>query len=139
MFVDRLFGLASPAAALRRAITLIEQERGAEAFPLLTRAAKAGIPQAEYRIARAYLEGAGVPRSQNEGARWLERSAAHDFVEAQTLLAALCVRGLGQSGGAAGRLFTTDAPADPDFVSALKWARRAAEAGSAEGQALLGY
>src|SRR5258708_21749636 len=127
MFVDRLFGLASPAAALRRAITLSEQERGAEAFPLLTRAAKAGIPRAEYGIASAYLEGAGVPRSQNEGARWLERAAAHDFVEAQTLLAALCVRGLGQSSGGAagvasgaGRLFTTDAPADPDFVSALK-------------------
>ena len=102
MFIDRLIGLTSPAASLRRAITLIEQERGAEAFPLLTRAAKAGIPDAEYRIARAYLEGAGVPRSQNEGARWLERAAAHDFVEAQTLLAALCIRGLGQSGGPAG-------------------------------------
>jgi hypothetical protein len=46
MFVDRLIGLGSPAAALRRAIELIEQEKFAAAFPLLTRAAKAGIREA---------------------------------------------------------------------------------------------
>src|SRR5258705_1944267 len=102
MFVDRLIALASPAAALRQAIRLIEQERGTEAFPLLTRAAKAGMPEAEYRIARAYIEGAGVPRSQTEGARWLQRAASHGFVEAQTLLAAPCVRGLGPTGGSPG-------------------------------------
>ena len=147
MFVDRLIGLGSPAAALRRAIELIEQEKFAAAFPLLTRAAKAGIPEAEYRIARSYLEGAGVPLSQAEGARWLERAASHGWVEAQSLLAALCVRGLagrrngrppGEVGGA-DRLFSVDAPADPDFETALKWARPAAEAGSPEGQALLAY
>jgi TPR repeat protein len=147
MFVDRLIGLGSPADALRRAIELIEQEKFAAAFPLLTRAAKAGIPDAEYRVARAYLEGAGVPASQTEGARWLERAASHGCVEALSLLAALCVRGLagktkGRSRGddaGANRLFTVDAPADPDFESALKWARPAAEAGSPEGQALVGY
>ena len=56
MFVDRLIGLGSPDAALRRAIQLTEQEKFAAAFPLLTRAAKAGIPDAEYRVARSYLE-----------------------------------------------------------------------------------
>src|SRR5262245_12024912 len=143
MVVDRLMALASPPAALRRATRLIEQEKFAAAFPLLTRAAKAGIPDAEYRIARAYLEGAGVPPSQTEGARWLERAATHGCVEAQSLLAALCLRGLaGTTSGAdirADRLFSGDAPADPDFASALKWARQAAEAGSADGQALLAY
>jgi len=94
MFVDRLIGLGSPDAALRRAIQLTEQEKFAAAFPLLTRAAKAGIPDAEYRVARSYLEGAGVPVSQTEGARWLERAASHGCIEAQTLLAALCMRGL---------------------------------------------
>ena len=77
MVVDRLIGLASPAAALRRAVPLIEQARFAAAFPLLTRAAKAGIADAEYRVARCYLEGAGVPPSRTEGARWLERAAGH--------------------------------------------------------------
>ena len=147
MIVDRLIGLASPAAALDRAVRLIEQKRFGAAFPLLTRAAKAGISDAEYRVARCYLEGAGVPRSRAEGARWLERAASHGCVEAQSLLAALCVRGLAgaTNGGSLGddagasRLFTGDAPVELDFGSALKWARVAAEAGSSESQALLGY
>src|SRR6516164_10909051 len=120
MFVDRLIGLGSPETALRRAIQLTEQEKHAAAFPLLTRAAKAGIPDAEYRVARSYLEGAGVPASQTEGARWLERAASHGCVEAQTLLAALCMRGLaGRREGSslfddtgANRLFNVDAPVD---------------------------
>jgi len=89
MIVDRLIALASPAAALDRAIRLIEQERFAAAFPLLTRAAISGIPDAEYRVARCYLEGTGVPPSRAEGARWLKRAAEHGCVEAQSLLAAL--------------------------------------------------
>src|SRR5438552_15460045 len=92
--VDRLIGLASPAAALRRAIRLNERGRAADAFPLLTRSARAGIAEAEYLVARSYLEGAGVPPSRAEGARWLERAAAHGYVEAQSLLGALCVHGL---------------------------------------------
>ena len=147
-FVDRLIGrLASPDAALRRAIRLSEQGKAAEAFPLLTLAARAGIPDAEYRVARCYLEGSGVPRSQAEGARWLQRAAAHGYVEAQSLLAALYLHGLaGAAGGdtpeaepPAGSLFASDAPTEPDFKSALKWARQAADAGSASGQALLAY
>jgi hypothetical protein len=147
MVLDQLIGLASPAVALRRAVLLIEQQKFAAAFPLLTRAAKAGIPDAEYRIAQSYLEGAGVPRSQAEGVRWLQRAAVHGCVEAQSLLAALCVQGLaGKTSGRsladydrANELFSGDVSAEPDFESALHWARQAAEAGSAEGQAMLAY
>ena len=92
--VDRLIGLASPTAALRRGLRLAEQGRAAEAFPLFTRSAKAGIAEAEYRVARSYLEGLGVPPSRGEGSRWLERAASHGHVEAQALLGALCARGL---------------------------------------------
>ncbi|MBN8956466.1 MAG: sel1 repeat family protein [Rhizobiales bacterium] len=146
MIIDRLIGLASPTAALDRAVQLIEQERFAAAFSLLARAAKAGIPDAEYRIARCYLEGTGVPPSRAEGARWLERAASHNCVEAQSLLAALHVRGLAAACGTSlgdeaysNHLFESDASAEPDFRSALKWARQAAERGSPEAQALLGY
>ena len=147
-FVDRLIGrLASPDAALRRAIRLSEQGRAAEAFPLLTLAATAGIPDAEYRVGRSYLEGSGVPHSQSEGVRWLQRAALHGYVEAQSLLAALCVHGLAGMTSAdppeaeprTGSLFASDAQTDPDFKSAIKWAREAADAGSANGQALLAY
>ena len=146
--LDRLVGLISPAAALRRAIQLGEQGKFVEAFPLLTLAAKAGFPDAEYRIARAYLEGSGVPPSRAEGARWLQRAASHGCVEAQSLLAALCLQGFvqGVSADSAGRepradqlLFGDDTLADPDFASAITWARLAAVAGSAKGQALLAY
>ena len=92
--VDRLLGLASPAAALRRAIRLSEQGRLADAFPLFSRAAKAGLAEAEYRVARCYLEGTGVPQSRAEGARWLTLSATHGWVEAQSLLSALCIHGM---------------------------------------------
>ena len=64
LLVDRVIGLASPAAALRRGIQLSERGRAAAAFPLLTRSANAGLAEAEYRVARCYLEGSGVPPSR---------------------------------------------------------------------------
>src|ERR1700752_51387 len=100
LVIDRLIGLASPEAALRRAVRLSDQGKTAEAFPLLTRSAKSGIADAEYRVACCYLEGTGGPASRIEGARWLERAAAHGHFDAQTLLAGLCVHGL--AGGANG-------------------------------------
>ena len=94
LVVDHLIGLTSPTAALRRAIRLNERGRVAESFGLLTHAAKAGIVDAEYRVAKSYLEGTGVPPSRAEGARWLRRAASHGCVDAQALLSALYVHGL---------------------------------------------
>ncbi|HEY2111409.1 MAG TPA: tetratricopeptide repeat protein, partial [Dongiaceae bacterium] len=139
-----LIGFGSPAATLRRAVRLSEEGKAVEAFPLLARAAKAGNAEAEYRVARCYLEGSGMPASRTEGTRWLERGAGHGHVEAQTLLAAICVNGLADlrtiaGDGQADRLFVTEEQAGPDYDSALKWSRQAAEAGSAQGQAMLAY
>ena len=143
--LDRIIARASPAASLRRAIQLSERGRAAEAFPLLARAAKAGIVDAEYRVARCYLEGSGVPPSRAEAISWLNRAATHGCVEAQVLLGAMCLQGLAaqaDAGSMTGRaaLFAGDtSTAAPDFESAAKWSLMAAMAGSAEGQALLGY
>lgn len=52
LVIDRLIGLASPEAALRRAIRLSEQGKAAAAFPLFARAARAGLAEAEYWVAR---------------------------------------------------------------------------------------
>src|ERR1700720_3158348 len=141
LVIDRLIGLASPEAALRRAVRLSEQGKVAEAFPLLTRSAKAGIADAEYRVACCYLEGTGVPASRIEGARWLQRAAGRGHLEAQTLLGGLCVHGLAGDIGAdrPERLFAEEEPGEPDFASALRWARQAAEAGSAKGQSVLAH
>ena len=78
---------------------LIEQGNVKQAFPLLSRAARAGIAEAEYRVGRCYLEGAGVPPSRAEGARWLERAANQGYVEAQAQLATLAIHGLTASSG----------------------------------------
>ncbi len=99
---DRLVGLASAQASLRRAKGLADRGRAARAFPLFARAARAGIAEAEFRLARCYLESAGVPVSRVEGVRWLERAATRGFVEAQAMLAALYAQGLGSPHGAAG-------------------------------------
>src|SRR5262249_5481033 len=96
-----------------------------------------------YRVARCYLEGTGVPASRAEALHWLKRAAIHDHVEAQSLLAALYLQGFGAredaEGGSADRtgesLFAEEVGA-PDYASAARWARRAAEANSPDGQAI---
>ena len=93
-FLIRLLAPVSPTAALRRALRLAEQGDVKQAFPLLSRAARAGIAEAEYRVGRCYLEGTGVPPSRAEGARWLERAANQGYVEAQAQLATLAIHGL---------------------------------------------
>src|SRR6185312_1422993 len=144
-FLDRVIGLLSASAALRRAIRLNKQPQTARAFALFAVAADAGIAEAAYRVGRCYLEGSGVPHSLTESARWLARAAAQEHVEAQWLLAALLVHGVSAgadpqalAGSTSTNLFAKQASA-PDLIAAEKWARRAAERGCADGQAVLAY
>jgi TPR repeat protein len=141
---DSVMSGLSPAAALRRGIRQFEQGNVKGAFVLLSRAARSGIPEAEFRVGRCYMEGTGVPPSRGDGVRWVERAATNGYVEAQALLATLCLHGMGPGFADAGPnsgagLFGGQALAEPDYPSAAKWARRAAEGGSAEGQAVLGF
>ncbi|TGR74838.1 hypothetical protein EN866_37350, partial [Mesorhizobium sp. M2D.F.Ca.ET.223.01.1.1] len=115
--LDRLTGL-HPALALRRAVRLAESGKLAEAFPLMAIAARAGFPEAEYRVARSYLEGSGVPPSRSEGARWLRLAADHGSADAQALLAALFVAGLAANeddaeSKSSQRLFEKESPQAP--------------------------
>ena len=76
-----------------------------------------------------------MPPSRAEGARWLQRAASHGVVEAQSLLAALCLNGLIKAPG--GAISTGERPADlfveaeataeSDFETAFVWAQRAAQ------------
>ena len=145
--------VGSPAMKLREAHKLIAKGKLAEAFPLLGQAAKAGLAEAEYLVARCYLEGAGVPPSPAEGARWLERAANQGYAEAQTAMAGLFLRGAtvvegsaesaahtpGKAGRPAIALFAPTEAAAPDFVRAAEWARKASDSGSADGKALLAF
>src|SRR3954453_3744911 len=141
--LDKLFSGFSP-AALKRGLQLQESGDAKGAFALLSKAAKAGIAEAAFRVGRCYLEGAGVPPSRTGGVRWIERAAGNGYIEAQALLATLCLHGMGPGQAQAGPgygsgLFGGQTLSEPDFVTAEKWARRAAEGGSADGQAVLGY
>ena len=112
-FVRRLTSRLSSKAALRYAIRLCDEGRHSDALPLLVRAARAGLPDAKYRIGLVYLQGFGVPASRVEATRWLERAALADHHGAQTALAALFVHGLasGAEGAAqqlGGRLFAAE-------------------------------
>lgn len=142
---DQVIGFVSPTIAWRRAAALRQSGKEAQAFPLLVRAAKAGIADAEYGVARCYLQGTGVPPSRVEGVRWLMRAAIHDSIDAQVALASLLLQGLASEGDdqetkrQTSLLFATETATAPDFAAAAKWARKAAAVGSAQADALLGY
>src|SRR5580693_3662584 len=101
-FLDVILSPFSAAAALRRAVRLTDKGDRRAAFPLLARAARAGIAEAEFRVGRCYLEGAGVPPGRANGVRWLEKAATQGYVEAQALLATLCLNGMGPEQAAPG-------------------------------------
>src|ERR1700727_507551 len=119
--LDLILSPFSAAAALRRAVRLTDKGDRRAAFPLLARAARAGNAEAEFRIGRCYLEGSGVPPSRGEGIRWLEKAATQGYVEAQALLATLCLNGMGpgQTGVEPGTavLFHGPNPAGPHFAT----------------------
>jgi TPR repeat protein len=132
--------LGQPEAKLALARALAAQGEHRTAFPWFVKAAKADLPAASYELGRAYLFGQGVPSSLTEALRWLSRAAAADEAEAQRLLAGLALQGitLTKSPG----LFddvSAHPGSVPNYDDALKWASQAAESGSAEAKALLGF
>ncbi len=141
--LDQIASAFSRRARVRRGAALMAAGKSRSAFRHYARAGCVGFADAEYRIARCYIEGAGVPSSRREGVRWLLRASEHGHVEAQALLAAIYIDGAPLDSasvlGGAVRLFGTDAIAGPDHVAAMHWARIAAERGSAEAQAILAY
>ena len=155
--LGRMGGLVGSAQGkLKRAQRLIAESKRSEAIKPLADAAQAGLAEAQFLLARSYLEGAGVPPSAAEGVRWLERAAQQGYLEAQSTLAAMYIRGVPGLNGAgpdwsdeaasltasltAGRPVPAQGArqiAGPDFDRARPWAQKAAQGGSAEGQALL--
>src|SRR4051812_12180010 len=136
--LDKLISGFSPAAALKRGLQLQEGGDAKDAFAMLSKAAKAGVPEAEFRVGRCYLEGAGVPPSRIDGVRWIERAAGNGYIEAQALLATLCLHGMGPGQSQAGPgygsgPFGGQGTPQPHLVTAGKGARRAAQGRSTEG------
>ncbi|MBS1102526.1 SEL1-like repeat protein [Gluconobacter sp. Dm-62] len=142
----RLAALFSSRGKLEYAIQLTETGKAVQGFALLSRLAAAGDTEAAFRVGRAYLDGLGVPPSLEDGARWIFLAAEAGHIEAAFVLATLYTIGLPEgfeirASGKALDLSHTPAagPRHPDFHLGIHWARIAAEGGSPDGQALLGY
>ncbi|MCE2565572.1 tetratricopeptide repeat protein [Komagataeibacter sp. FNDCF1] len=133
----------TPAGRFRRACRLLEHEgRSAQGFARLGDLARQGMVAAQYQVARAYLDGSGVPRSPVEGVHWMHRAASADHAEACFSLALMLLVDPPERRGADGLLPTAwpDGIGQwPDPVAATGWAGRAARAGLPDAQALYGY
>ncbi|WP_234448358.1 tetratricopeptide repeat protein [Komagataeibacter oboediens] len=142
-FLSGLLGTVSPTARFRHACRLLEHEgRSAQGFALLGRLARGGMVAAQYQVARAYLDGNGVPRSPVEGVHWMYMAARAGHVEGCFSLALMLLVDPPDHRGADG-LLPVALPEGidrwPDPVAATQWARRAAEGGLPDAQALYGY
>ncbi|MBF0887286.1 MULTISPECIES: tetratricopeptide repeat protein [Gluconobacter] len=145
-FKSRLAALFSSKGKLDHAIRLTETGKAVQGFALLSRLAAAGDAEASFRVGRAYLDGIGVPPSLEEGARWIYQAAQAGHIEAAFVLATLYTVGLPEGfeirpaqAGLDLSHVPSAGPRRPDFHLGLHWARIAAEAGSPDAQALLGY
>ncbi|GAN00446.1 TPR repeat, SEL1 subfamily [alpha proteobacterium U9-1i] len=97
--------------------------RGADGVPLLRRAADRGLAMAQYRLAKLYERGEGVPADLALARQWTERAAAAGNRRAMHDLGVYFARGEG---------------AALDEAAAFRWFRQAAELGVADSQYNLG-
>ena len=111
------------------------------ALALFAAAAEAGDAEAAFIVGEHYLEGKGTPRHSSEAARWYHRAAEAGHAGAQCRLAQLHLFGLSEVavGQGTGLFEMAEAEEGADYHAALPWARRAAEAGVADAQAMLAY
>jgi len=86
-------------------------------------AARAGVPSAQFKLANAYLAGAGVERDAAKAQNWYLRAAQQGLPEAQHALGTMLT-----AGGVIG-------PADP--VEGYKWLLLAGQGGFPDAQAVL--
>ena len=129
-----------PEARLLLADQLARRGASIQAARQIAAAARDGSPEAQARLGLCYLHGNGVPANRAEARHWLERAAEAGDVTAQTKLASLALGGISgpYQRGAFPRP-ATEGPTRPDHQLAADLARRAANAGSAEAQALLAF
>ncbi|MGE0740622.1 MAG: hypothetical protein AB7O98_04705 [Hyphomonadaceae bacterium] len=105
------------------ALQRIGAGRPQEGVTLLRRAADRGFAMAQYRLAKLYERGEGVPTDLNIARQWTERAAAAGNRRAMHDLGVYFARGEG---------------APLDEAAAFRWFRQAAELGVADSQYNLG-
>ncbi|MBS1050119.1 tetratricopeptide repeat protein [Gluconobacter japonicus] len=145
-FKRRIASLLSSKGKVEEGIRLMEAGDFVRGFALLSRLASAGDTEASFRVGRAYLDGAGVPPSLEEGAHWMLGAAEAGHVEAAFVLATLYTIGFPEGFEIRKAAATFDLAArppsgarQPDFHKGFHWGQVAANAGFSDAQALLGY
>ena len=136
---DRFFAGVAPRAAYEHACRLLEGGEAARGFALLGQMAREGMPQAQYRVAQAYLDGTGTPLSVPEGARWLLRGAQAGHADSCFTFGMLLLLDIARTDPAQTLLPGGDAMPAHDPVEATRWIGRAAEMGLPDAQALYGH
>jgi localization factor PodJL len=105
------------------ALQRLSAGRRGEGVQLLRRAADRGLAMAQYRLAKLYERGEGVPTDLNLARQWTERAAGAGNRRAMHDLGVYFARGEG---------------APLDEAAAFRWFRQAAELGVADSQYNLG-
>jgi TPR repeat protein/capsular polysaccharide biosynthesis protein len=152
--VRRKLSARRAAWQLARAIRTQQRERYAVAFRCFKAAARAGNPEAQYRLGLAYARGEGVIRHPPDAVRWYGRAAEQGHLEAQFQLSLIYLHGQRGAGEdwyraavASDRQaaewnrdlwFASGISVPSDYAEALRWSGLAAEQGRAEAQANLG-
>lgn len=111
-----------PAAQYAEAVRML-QAKDPKGIAELKEAAEAGLPAAQFHLARLYESGEGVRKNETEARRWTEQAARGGDAKAMHNLALYYFEGVGGA---------KDSPA------AAVWFRRAAEKGVTDSQYNLG-
>lgn len=114
----------SPAIAqYQQGMTAINEGRIAEGAALIRQSADAGQPIAQYRMAKLYERGQGVPRDLTQSRFWTEKAANGGNVKAMHDLAVFYAEGEG---------------GPQSYPGAVQWFRKAADHGLVDSQYNLG-
>jgi localization factor PodJL len=108
-----------PVALHDRALELLQSGDKAKAVGMLKDAAGRGLVMAEYRLAKLYEKGEGVPRDMAASRSWTEKAAIGGNVKAMHDLA----------------VFYAEGDAGPQsYAAAVEWFRQASDAGLVDSQ-----
>lgn len=106
-------------AGLNEGLAAYDKAEYATALKELTPLAEKGNAKAQYRLAKMFNLGQGLPPDKMEAAKWFHRAAQQGLAEAQGALGYLCLVGEGVS---------------QNSDLALEWTRKAARQGDATAQ-----
>ncbi|MDI2091771.1 tetratricopeptide repeat protein [Commensalibacter oyaizuii] len=129
---------------LKKAKAAYDEQNYTVAFEQYSQAAALQSAEAQYWLGMCYLGGHGVVLSIRDAVSWHEAASAGGWVPSQHILALLYMQGVPETQEVTGANLLDVVKENyetikPDLDKARFWAKKAAENGYAEGQALYAY